>query len=76
MGVYERVPVAHARERRIRVRNDCDGSEDCAAEIHIEQVRPPYDHLEVHLTVAEARGLRAALGRAVEKFEHEHQEVA
>lgn len=75
--VWQRTPAA-APERRIRVRDDCTGSYDCCAEIHLERFHvrdgrlSGLDAVEVHLTPLEVRSLRAALTRCLDDWAREH----
>ena len=63
------ITTANSR-RMVTVRNDCDGSPDCAAEIHIEE---GIGWQECHLTVMEAQLIRKALKKAIQ--EHENRQA-
>ncbi len=58
------------RDRRLYMRNDCDGSQYCVVELHIEDTKLPHmHHMEVHLTPNEVGQLRDALDNALKAYE-------
>lgn len=60
---------ATARERLMRIANDCDGSPLCAAEIHIERMADPTSYAEMHLTRDECQVIIDILQHSIEKYD-------